>query len=274
MQQVQALPPVGIPLHINNRYRQPGQNAFNFRIPEFSNLAIASDTKYAGYVHHITFKNFIPTIRSGVNDQFRYTINGTAYLSILQEGHYDATRLAGALQSSLQANGSAGFLVSYDLNTRCLQFTIPASYTLVFTRTSTVWTDDRYDFQNATDRFLDTAGLMGNVNVSYTNTTIQANYPLNLYGPISAVFYFSAGINNNCISNFPGDPSIIASVPITAEYGEVEVFEPGLPIVFTLSASDFAYMSINCMDEKGTLISPPPNTDLSIHIMLIPLQTS
>lgn len=276
-QRVITIPANGYQLHINNKFLPPfDKDPLNFKVPQLFNFDTQSnnDRPLRVFVHHILFRNYIPTIRQGINDQFTYTINGTLYTDYFSPGCYNINNLITSITTALNAKAQGVFVLAYSSDQLLLTITPPAGKTFYIPDPTVV--DFTYNVKdyNARYRFLEMIGMNRNVNKNYTNAIPCTGLdPVNLL----TVDFMKINLDNqNCqiINTNPRNPQTIATVPIaSSSYGDLVVWSPLIPVSLDLDPITMNSLRIACTDQAGDRItSVPLCATLEIHIMVIPLQ--
>jgi hypothetical protein len=269
---VTALPPNGLHAHISNRFLPTGsvQDMLNFRVPSFA--SIPNDTKtLRGFVHNVVFRNFIPTIRAGINDHFNFTVNNTIYDATFSPGVYSIITLAESLETELQS-ADPGFTVTYDDDQKLLNIVVPFGVTFTINYETKI--NNYFNIQqvDAGYRFLEMCGLLRNTNIPYGAGTVVGAEPYNL---ITADFMKINldNLNLNVMNTNPRNPQTIATLFLDTDYGQFITYETMFPNAFEMSPHDIENLYISCTDQYGDRITGLPATaTLEIHIILFPIE--
>jgi len=277
MSQVVALPPYGYQCYVNNRFRQdPNEPALQFRIPQFAQLASESRT-FLLSVKQVIFQNFIPNIRTGVNDTLKVTATtggvSTSYTFTLTQGNYNIGSMITALNTAFQASINVGFVWSYNTDLFRMKLTVPSGYSIVFISppmNQSAYITGRHDFSNATDRLLETLGLYTDSDTTITTGTYTFSDPFNFLNPQFMMVNLNANIN--VMSSDPANRQTLVCVPLGTSYGSVVDYEVQTPNTCLIQAGEMDILTLYCTDQWGQLINVPQNTSFMIHFLLIPLQ--
>lgn len=276
-QRVTTLPPSGLQLHINNKFLPLNiTDPLNFPVPQLINFTGGQHTterQLRIFVHNVLFRNFIPTIRSRVNDQFYYNLNGVDYIDTFASGVYNINTLINSLTTALTAKGLGAFVLSYNTDQYLLTITPPIGCTMTITsisQASSYYNSKEYP---PAYRFLELVGLVPNQGLSYTNANPCVG--LNAVNLLSCDF-MKINLDNQdvqVVNTNPRNPQTICTIPIAgAPYGSLIQYEPNLPVTLSISPAMVENLSIRCTDEHGTdLKGLPQMATLEIHMMIIPL---
>lgn len=146
-----------IEILVNNRYRTPGSDAFNFSI-QLPFLPETMACNYAISVDAVTIENVLPVIQENVNDMLWFEFNGVATSIQLQEGNYDVYDLIDTIKATLVAL-DAGFDMIYEDKQKKIILVVPAGVAFVLLRThETPYDYLNYTLPNNTDRLLEILG--------------------------------------------------------------------------------------------------------------------
>ena len=269
MQQVEAIPPTGIAVWISNRDRVVVEESpFNFSMPPL-NLSDTNSQSYTLLVKQVVFKNNLFNVVSSESDILSITVNTVTYTNIFEPGYYDINMLVSAIQAFLNTI-NPNILISYDIQEKRLAFTIPAAVTLTINGFSSITSSNTFQYQNATDRFLELIGFSENVNKPFTGPTITvADDPVNLYGTSFVDINFIGSSIPTIHTHQYRNLRTVVRVPITSKYGELEVFEPGVPITTTVELDSLDKIRIMVTDEWGNVCTAPRRTTFAMSILLV-----
>lgn len=275
-QRVISLPPNGMQLHINNRFLPAGATDFlNFQIPPLVNLNASNlnNRAYRLYVHHVYFRNYIPTIRKGVNDTFTYKIDNTTYTDTFAPGVYNVNSLPTAILASLNAK-QAGFTSSYNTDQFILTITPPVGHTFYIPNQLT--SDATFNIRqyNSGYRFLEMLGFIRNTGTTYTNSVpVIGLDPVN-FQPVDFMKINLDNYSCGIINTNPRNPQTIATVPISgSSFGSLIAYSPSMPVAIDIDPFEMNSLRIACTDQEGiTIQSATLASTLEIHLMIIPLQ--
>jgi hypothetical protein len=268
---VVALPPHGIHVHLNNRWRSPNESAFQFRVPPLA-FGINGVGSYLLQLKQVTTKNFIPNVQPNISDRYRVNVNGNESIFILAEGDYNIDALVDAMNASL-ATLNPGLQLSYDYDMKKLTINIPNGVTFSWSSPIQNTNPDAFYYPNPYDRFLAMIGFIKQKNIQYTGpTAITASYPVDLIA--SSEMNIHVQQNLNVVNTNNMNPQILACVPIEVPYGSVIAYEPIQPRTFTLNPQIIEYLEIGVCDEYGNRVNVPDSVGLQISFTLIPNSTS
>lgn len=279
MNQVISVPASGTFVYINNRDRSNyNEPAFDFTVPglDFGSNEIRS---YNAVVKQVVIRNLIPNVQQGISDAVVFSIGATVATMtdqtlIVAEGFYDALTLAATIQTFLKTI-DAGFACGYDIDTRKLFITVPAGQYLQLKRPVVLAEfvfQDRLTYPSRYDRFLEMMGMITNARdgTIYHNTTFVGADPVYMGGTGFVDVNLRAGLDVMHSNGLQLDT--IVRVPIRANYGEDQDYEPGLGACFQIDANYLRSLRITLTDEWGQKMSVPNNTLFSLSLLLIPIE--
>ena len=266
-----ALPPHGIHLHINNRFRNNNEDAWNFTVP---NTSIQLDSGfYLMQIKQVVTENFINTIQPGLNDVFAVVVNGQAYELLLPASYYDIESMVQGLNTFL-ATINVNLMLIYDYNTRKLSVSIPAATTFSFySPLLKISYQYRNDYPSKYDRLLSMLGFIEQMNLTFSGASVLiANNPVNLKYTTSIRIVTNQHIN--VVGTDSENQQVLVTIPIVVGYGEVIDYEPVQPRTFAMSSYALDSFRISVIDDYNNKISVPEYTGLSISLTLLQAATS
>ena len=273
--QVSSLPVKTIPFYINNHFRKnPNSNALDFDVPKVLG-GYRPDQNFLAIVSHATFRNYIPNIRQGVNDQFRFRVDNTIDTVIFAEnGYYDIFRLMDSINTAL-ATYNVNLKVVYDQDSMKLNIEVPAGLTFTILRgdvSGSSWIDNQKTYTNPQDRFLSLCGWLSLANIPFTNQTLIPTDPVNLFGGSSYISVNVAGRELGVLNTNPNSPQTLIDIPLDdTPYGALKYYASAEPNNFYVSQRELDGMHIYVTDEYGIQVFAPDAALLKLHLNLIPL---
>jgi hypothetical protein len=112
-------------------------------------------------------------------------------------------------------------------------------------------------------------GFLPQVGIAYTGAiAVNAVFPMNLKP--TKVVDLNVSFNLNVLHSDPKNWQTMAQIPITASFGDTQVYIPSQPPTFPVHAFDLQNMEITLTDEFGAFIEIPDNCSLLIHLVLLP----
>lgn len=264
---VVTLPPHGIHVYINNRFREYNAPSTRFRVPTFNGTG--RDGSFLVQVRKVIIDNYVPNITDQCNT-VTFSINGVLYTIVLQTGNYSVDRLVAAFNTEFTARFGTSLVMVFDSATYSLVMNVPAGCVFIWVKTmvSGLTTQARWDLQVPQDRLLSMMGFLPQAGISYTNTTLVATYPLNLK-PTKAID-INVSFNLKVLHSDPKNWQTMVQVPILVNYGETQVYMPNAPPTFPVEAFNLENMLITMTDEFGQLLSLPDNASMLMHLVLFP----
>ncbi len=261
-------------LFVNNRDRDPGEDALNFTItlPIVSELMSAS---YAVAIDCVTTENVLPVIATGINDQLWFSYNGGAAASLtIEEGNADIYDLLAVVKATL-VTLNAGFDVIFNTKQYKLELFVPAGVTFALLRTHPKPLDKlQYKVDDRADRLLEilgwsfaeterlsfTGGLAGytwvpsnvvrvrstsflhlncnyNIQQTYTSDAGQQDHPL-IRIPMLHPFGTSEHYQKNQLTRFvlANATGLVLNFYFTDEWGDVRTMkEKNMCVAFQMS---------------------------------------
>lgn len=262
-----ALPPHGTHVHLNNRWRNKSDSAYQFRLPPLA-FGITGIGSYLLQVKSIITQNFVPNVQRDVSDQFAVTVNGTTTIIVLEEADYPIDDLVDALNTALAPIDPA-LQFTYDYLLKKLSLTIPAGLTFSFAMFNQQSQQDTYYYTNPYDRFIAMLGFSWERGKQYTGPyTLQASEPVNLIATSMLNIYVLQ--NLNVVNTMNTNPQTLATVPVQEPYGSVIGYEPVQPRTFVMNPQVIEYLEVAVCDEYGRSVKVPSNVGLHISFTLIP----
>jgi hypothetical protein len=269
MQVVEAVPPTGISCWINNRDRSNiYESAFDFTMPPLQ-LSDTSSQSYTLLVKQVLLKNYLYNVVASESDVLSIIVNGVTYDNIFEPGYYDTTMISNSIQSFLNTINPA-ITIAYDSQESRFAFTIPNGVTLKFLGFSSIQSRNTYQYQNAIDRFLEMIGFQQNANKDFVGPTITVgDDPVNLYGTSFVDVNFNGASFPTIHSNQRRNMRTLVRIPITTNFGELEVFEPGVPITSVIEIDTLEKVRITLTNEWGSVLAGPTTTTFAMNFLLV-----
>jgi len=212
------------------------------------------------------FTNLIPTIETGVNDQFAVVYSGVppAITYTFDQQVVNGTDLASAFETAINDPGAFASVV-FDLNTSTFVISALAGSRFMFVSTNAQM-----------DRFYEMVGLTRYLNRSIgdpaffpTSLPSITSDPIRLYGTNFVDVLVSANSGTGQIFHTGNVGSCIARIPINQPYGYQIVYEPSVVTDgIAIYVQDLANLRVTLNDEWGDLLRLPPNASVSLHFKL------
>lgn len=269
---------VGYPLYISNKYRNAAlEKPFDFYAPDVSSLAGLGRT-YQLCLQSCTFTNNFNTVSRDRNDLFLFTVDGTRYSVVIEDGYYDIYTFMDVINAALGTAipPVAGLEVSYDDVERKLIWNVPAGCTFMLLRESvsnrTGIPVESYLYPARDDRFLELCGSLQEANVGYVGpTTIVGSSPVNLYG--TRLLHINLATELGVLTPSYTRAQTIASVPVTVNRGEVEYWQASHLIGHPINGEQLQNLRIFAHDEWEHIVDDvPPNTLFHLTFLLVPVE--
>lgn len=267
MQQVESIPPTGTALFISNRDRVTSfESPYDFFLPPFQQSQLNTQS-YTVLVKQVLLKNHFYNVIATKCDTLSITVNNVDYINIFEAGFYSATSLQSSIQSFLTTI-NANLLINYDSGEQTFSFTIPNGMTFKINGTQS-FSLSPFQYENTITRFSELLGFHEQLNTTITGPTVYvASNPVNLYGTSFIDVNFNTSLNSMHTSQQVIARTLVR-VPITTSYGQLEVFEPTVPITGTLESSALDNLRITITNEWGDIVVGPQNSLFSMSLLLV-----
>lgn len=270
---VYNIPPTGTLVYINAADRHPTETPSYFRIGS----GVILDNSAVGHissqtiVKNIIFQNLIPTISTGQNDRWMYTVNGTTFIAVFASGLYDAFQLEASLLAELQTR-NAGFNVVYDSASKKYTITVPAGVSFSMLRPVEAEQMPQTPFREGSPyaRFLSMIGFWEQAGLTYVGaTTITSQNPVEL-GCSSYLDVCLSSSTTTVLSTSPyGNEKLLVRFPLQGSYGDVVHYQPdGLTSDLNLNSLEGSYVQLR--DAWRNTVQLPHNAKFSIELLILP----
>ncbi len=267
MSQVVALPPHGDHVHVSNRFRNPNEPAFQFRVPSMS-LGMSGVGSYLMQIKSVVMDHMMPNIQTGKNDVLSVTVNGVTTLIVLPSYEYNIDSLVTALNTAL-GGLAAGLLLTYDYDFKFLTLTVPAATTFRFNSPMVQGVDnERATLDSKYDRLLNMMGFYQKRNINYTGIVDVIGELVSLKG--TTCYKICVNQSMGVVTGDPFNPQILCDVPVTVPYGETIGYEPIQPRTFTLNPNVMEYLAIDVRDDYGDRVKVPDKAFMELSFSMIP----
>lgn len=268
MQQTESIPATGIAVFVSNRDRANiGESPYDFFVPPLD-LSSTNTQSYTLLLKQVILKNNLHNVILMESDILEIMVNNILYINVFESGYYSAINLANSIQSFFNSI-PGGIQITYDINECKMILTIPLSTTFKFVDQSVPSTYP-YQYKTRQARFLELIGFQdkSQTQQEYIGATlVVAKNPVNLYGTSFVDINFQNSSINSI--NSTGGFKTIVRVPITTIYGQLEVFEPGVPITAVIESSILDNLRILITDEYGDILQGPEDSLVSLSFLLI-----
>lgn len=270
MQTIEAIPPTGITLLLSNKDRTNyAESAFDFFLPQID-FAYLNTQTYTVLVKLVILQNYFHNIILNKSDLLEIKINNTTYVNVFEPGYYTVSSLQESIQSFFNTINPS-ITITYDYDEKRFILYIPSGVTFQFiVPNSTPISSQPYQYTTRNTRFLEIIGFQ-NYN-QYSTIYNQEGYivadnPVNLYGS----HFVDINFQNSSIRtiNTTRGYKTLLRVPITTTYGQLEIFEPGVPITTTMEAHTLENLRIVITDEWGDIVSGPLDSLFSLSLLLV-----
>jgi len=269
MQQVESIPPSGISVFLNNRDRISHiESAFDFSMPPL-NLSDMNTQSYTLLLKQVLLKNYIHNVIANESDSFSIVVNGLTYTNIFESNSYDANSLMTSIQTFFNTINN-NLTISYDITESRYIVTVPVGMTFTIVGFNSISDSNPYQYENSVDRFNEIIGFQKNTNQNFVGpTVIVGDDPVNFYGTSFVDINFLGVSLPTIHTNRYANLRTIARFPITTMFGELEVFEPPLPIVTQIDIDTLDRLRIVLTNEWGKVLQGPATTTFSMHFTLV-----
>ncbi len=267
---VTALPPHGIHFHINNRFRQQNESAWNFSVPP-SCLPIESGF-YLMQIKQVITENYIRNIQTGINDIFAVRVNGLFYETVLPSRYYTIDTLVTALNAFL-ATINVDLKLLYDYEFRYLSVSIPAATRFSFVSPQlNISYQFRNDYPGRYDRLLSMLGVLPQANTEYSGAVVvSATNEVNLKYTTSIRLITNQ--HCNVIGTDNENQQVLISIPVDVPFGELIAYEPIQPRTFAFNSNVFDSFRITVIDDFNNRLDAPEFVGLNISLTLLQAAT-
>lgn len=268
MQQTEAIPPTGISLWISNRDRiNIGEEPFDFFLPPLDTLTNTNTQTYTLLVKQVLIRNFFDNVIENNSDILEVIINNDSYVNIFESGHYSAETLQESIQSFFNTI-NPNLTITYDLDEKRYSITIPSGISFQFVSPNlNILQPYRY---RRSHRFLELIGFQDllQVNKSFVGPTIiVGKNPVNLYG----TSFVDINLQSTSLPsmNTSGSLKTLIRIPILSQYGQLEAFEPGVPVTAIIESSSLDNLRILITNEWGEKLQGPNDSLFSMSLLLV-----
>lgn len=252
---------------IDRDYANSNDHPGNFTIPAGLIDIYQTSHNFRIILKTMTMTRLRPNIRTGVNDSITVYINDVAKTLVFDEGEYNATQLAEAIQSGLIALDAPGWVVGYDVSVAKLEITVPVGKTLRFPTQSRRLSNNVTVF-NVSDRFMQVVGWVGLFGKTLTSG-VWSDSTVMLSD--SAFVDVTLNVNTNAFHARGTLLSPIIRIPIDCDFGDTMVYEnqyyPGTAQPFGGQA--LSNLRITLYDMWGEEYNLPSNGVASFHFKLV-----
>lgn len=269
MQQTESIPPTGVSLWISNRDRvNLGESPYDFFVPPLD-LSSTNTQTYTVLLKQVLFKNHLHNVIYLESDLLEIYVNNILYVNVFEPGYYTASTLLQSIQSFFNTIDT-NLIITYDMDEKKFIITVPLNMNFKF-KADFLQSISPYRYNTRNLRFLELIGFqdVNQYSVSYEGPAlIVANNPVNLYGTSFIDINFQNSTLNSI--NSTGSYKTFIRIPITTTYGQLEIFEPGVPVTGNLESSILDNLRILVTDEWGDVVKGPADSLVSLSLLLVP----
>lgn len=293
MSQVFSIPTNAYDYSVSNINRQdPTEPALDFHASFVNGTAVTSlgADAYSVTLKAISLHNLIPNINKYNNTLQMQFDNNAPRTMVFPPNNYTIASMMTLMNSFLAAMDTSGMTpglsLSQDPNSKLLSIFVPDGHIFQFLRPTPPGNpaqavQNSFNFRTSTyDRALDWLGFMpliqagqgvfSAVNSGSSGKYFFATNPCNLFG--TTYIDICIPVNVGCVHMTPLAKSIIARVPITTQFGQVQYYEPTVQHSFPLTATDLDNLHITVFDAWGWPVDTvPQNTQFMLKLLLVPL---
>lgn len=270
MQTVESIPPTGISLFLSNKDRvNYGESAFDFFLPQIDFTELNTQT-YTVLVKLVLLKNYFHNIVLNKSDILEIKVNNIIYTNVFEPGYYTVSSLQESIQSFFTTINPS-LTITYDFDEKKFIIYIPSTITFEFVvPNSNPNTYQPFQYNNRQMRFLEIIGFQNYNQYSKLYSTegfIVAENPVNLYGS----HFVDINFQNSSLRSINTTRGLktLVRVPLTTTYGQLEVYEPSVPITSVLEAQTFENLRIIITDEWGDVVTGPKESLFSLSLLLV-----
>lgn len=224
----------------------------------------ATNSEHYLCLKQITFPNWYPTVKTGVNDRLEVLLvsSNVTYTLVLPEGYYTGDTIASSLQTAIQALPTLGAAtVTFNDTNQQLSFSFPANVRFVITSPNT------NGILTAVERFHELIGLTNPAHLFQNITSFTCPSPVRLQGTqfVYVCVNFPTGSYHSSVGNYNVLAKVLVDVPFAGELQQdLLPSDKGVPI----TGDHLQNLRIFLVDQWGQPFIVPPNHTVSYLFLL------